>query len=475
MSEEQISALEAENAALRQRVDRLETWAGNVSASIARTASQPAAAPAAPYESPTRRDMLVALGAGLIGGAAAGAAVDYTWRPESHSASNGSAGSTSGSNADYRPRPYRDTVTGMYIAEGFGSMKDEESSRQAIQAAIEAASAAGGGAVLLSGKYTVGPNPDNKTYALYTRDNVTLAGVDWATSQIMLANGANCSVIAGKGDTDANGKLTPTDFFAVRDLTVNGNRTSQDGKVTSHGMYLVRHKHLRVSGVRITACDGNGYHSTGAAPDGGTEVVRPFFVTDLLCDSNNGWGIFSSATNREFHGKGIHVEANGMKGSNEYGGAFLDHSEDIILSLTARNNLGDGIRIHNVEACHYDNLHAFSNDGYGIYVQALVESEGRNWQAAANCGKFTTATYRPAATTTAEVYFAAGGGSYGTSHNSRVDGLHAPGDKTFAGPKPDNRNADWGVYLEDAVDPTTMRITNYVPGDGGLVGALRHA
>lgn len=479
MSEEQISALQAENAALRQRLERLETWAGNVSASLAKSASE--AVPAVPYErddAPSRRDMLVALGAGLIGGAAAGAVVDVAWDPHSqHTAAGTPSGSPPSSSAsgDYRPRPYRDALTGMYIAEGFGSMKDEESTRLAIQTAIEAASAAGGGAVLLSGTYTVGPNPDNKSYALYTRNNVTLAGVDWATSQITLAKGANCSVLAGKGDKDGKGRVSDTEFFAVRDLTINGNRSGQDGKVTNHGMYLVRHKHLRLLGVRITECDGNGYHSTGAVAGQGTEVTRPFFVTDLLCDNNNGWGIYSSATNREFHGKGLHVEGNGMEGSNEYGGAFLDHSEDIILGLTARNNLGDGIWIHNVEACHYDNLHSFSNDGFGIYVQALVGSEGRNWQAAGNCGNFGQASYRPQTTPTAEVYFTARGGSYGTSANSRVDGLHAPGDKTFAGPKPDNRHADWGIYVEAGVNPASMRITNYVPGDGGLRGALHQA
>src|SRR5207248_2073236 len=115
----------------------------------------------------------------------------------------------------------------------------------------------------LSGNYTVAPNPDNHSYALYTRPNVTLAGIDWGASQITLAKDANCSVIAGKGDRDSNGKVADTDFFAVRDLTINGNRSAQSGKVTSHGLYLVRHRHLRLLGVRITECDGNGYHSTG--------------------------------------------------------------------------------------------------------------------------------------------------------------------------------------------------------------------
>lgn len=479
MTENELADLRAENALLRQRLDRLETWAGNVSAGMTTTPAE--AAPVStrqPAESPSRRDMLLSLGAGLVGGAAAGAVVDYAWRPGSRGdvagPSSGPTGSVPGGN-DRRPLPYRDALTGMYIPEGFGSMKDEESTRLAIQTAIDAAAEAGGGAVLLSGTYTVGPNSANKTYAIHTADNVTLAGVDWATSQILLAKGANCSVLAGKGAVDSHGKAVATDYFAVRDLTINGNRAGQNGAGAHHGMYLLRHRHLRLSGVRITECDGNGYYSTGAMPNGETEVVRPIFVTDLVCDNNNGWGISSSATNREFHGKGIHVEGNGVEHSNETGGAFLDHSEDIILSLTARNNRGDGIHIHNVQACHYDNLHSFGNDGYGIYVQALVESEGRNWQAAANCAKFATASYRTQATSTAEVYFAAKGGSYGTSHNSRVDGLHAPGTKSFAGPKPDNRIADWGVYIEQGIDPNSMRITNYVPGDGGLIGAMHQA
>lgn len=476
-----LQGLRAENDALRQRVERLESWASAASTEMARTAQQqaPAAgsatAPAEGAGTPSRRDMLVALGAGIVGGAAAGAIVDYAVNPHSSSGSKG-AGTAPPSqipSAGYRPQPYRDSITGMYLPEGFGTLTDEEKTTEAIQAAIEAASAAGGGAVLLSGSYTVAPNSANKQYALYTRDNVTLAGVDWATSQITLAKGANCSVISGKGDKDANGRVSPTEFFAVRDLTINGNRTGQSGNQQHHGLFLIRHKHLRVSGVRVTQCDGNGYHSTGQVAGQGTEVTRPIFVTDMICDNNSGWGMYSSATNREFHGKGIHVEANGVDGSNEYGGAFLDHSEDLVLGLTARGNFGDGIWIHNVQLCHYDNLHSIGNDGFGIYVQGLVESEGRNWMAAANCAAFKSATYRPQNTPTAEIYFTERAGSYGPSSNSRVDGAHAPGDKTFSGPKADNRRADWGIYLEDGLDPNSMRITNFVPGDGGLSGPIR--
>jgi len=485
VTDDQISALKAANEALQRRVDGLESWAGSLSAQLAGNA---AAATSVRASIPTsvrtdagtenggstsRRNMLIALGAGVVGGAAAGAVVDYSVDPHSSSKTPTSTPSTGGTPTGYRPQPYRDAATGMYLPEGFGSLTDEAKTTQAIQTAIDAASAAGGGAVLLSGTYTVAPSAENKAYALSTRDNVTLAGVDWATSQITLAKGANCSVVSGKGDKDSAGRVKPTEFFAVRDLTINGNRTGQSGNAQHHGLYLVRHKHLRISGVRITECDGNGYHSSGAVAGQGTEVTRPIFVTDMVCDNNNGWGMFSSATNREFHGKGIHVEANGITGSNEYGGAFLDHSEDIILGLTARNNLGDGIWIHNVQACHYDNLHSFGNDGFGIYVQGLVGSEGRNWLAAANCGAFKSATYRPQPTPTAEVYFTARSGSYGTSKNSRVDGVHAPGDKSFAGNKPDNRNAAWGIFVEDGVNPANMRITNFVPGDGGLTGAIR--
>lgn len=476
MSDDELAALQAQNQVLRERVDRLETWLGSVTTGLARPTAERSSARPDGVESPSRRDMLLALGAGLVGGAAAGAAVDYALDPDSSSkpTTAGSAPPTSVP-SDYRPRPYRDVLTGMFLPEGFGSLTDEEHTRAAVQAAIDAAAAAGGGAVLLAGSYTVGPNPDNHSYALYSRDNVTLAGVDWASSKITLAGGANCAVIAGKGEKDANGRVASTEYFAVRDLTIDGNRPAQAGKVTSHGLHLVRHKHLRVSGVRITGCDGNGYHSTGEVAGDGTEVTRPLFVTDLVCDNNNGWGFYSSATNREFHGKGIHVEANGMKGSNEYGGAFLDHSEDIILGLTARENFGDGIWIHDVQACHYDNLHSFGNDGFGIYVQGLVQSEGRNWQAATNCANFKSASYRPQSTPTAEVYFTARAGSYGVSAASRVDGVHAPGNKSFGGPKADNRIADWGIFVERGIDPASMRVTNYVPGDGGRAGGLHLA
>lgn len=365
--------------------------------------------------------------------------------------------------------------TGMHQPEDYGDTTTPESTRAAIQAAINAASNSGGGTVYLPSRYTVGPNPTEPSLALYTRSNVALVGASWGSSQVMLAAGSNCHLLAGAGDLDDKRSEVPTDFVSIRELTLHGNRAQQKGTRDHHGLFAVRHPHLRLSGVRITECDGNGYHSTGGSTlgIGGTQTVRPLWLADVLCDNNSGWGFYSSATNREFHGTGLHAEANGTKGSNEFGGAFLDHSEDLIAGFTARLNHGDGFYIHNVQACHYVDLHAVANDGYGIYVEAMVQSEGRGWQALANCQNFAEAPYRKQATATAEVYFSANSGSYGVSRASRVDGIHAPGDKSFAGPADDNRFADWGLFVENGVDTGSLQLTNYVPGDGGKKGALR--
>lgn len=107
-----------------------------------------------------------------------------------------------------------------------------------------------------------------------------------------------------------------------------------------------------------------------------------------------------------------------------------------------------------------------------MYVESMVESEGSRWQSSGNCQKFATATYRAENATTAEVYFDNQSGSYGVTGFTRVDGIHAPGDKTFAGSLADNRYADYGVHIEVGV-AASLAITNYLAGDGGLVGAMQ--
>lgn len=100
-------------------------------------------------------------------------------------------------------------------ATGLGVANDQP----AIQRAIDACTAAGGGIVYLpKGTYLVGGHASLATTALSLQSHVWLMGAGANVTTVRLANGADASVVSCKeADTD----------LGVSDLTIDGNRTQQ--------------------------------------------------------------------------------------------------------------------------------------------------------------------------------------------------------------------------------------------------------
>ena len=157
----------------------------------------------------------------------------------------------------------------------------------------------------------------------------------------MLAAGANVHVLSGETLVVDNQEES-TDGVSMRDLLIHGNRANQTQNGLHNGLNWRRHQHHSLSHVRIEECDGDGYYSTGKSEVGDllTRVTRPLHHTDVTIERCTGWGYNSSATNRQVHVKGLHVEKCGDPTTGNGGGALLDHSEDIVHGITARQLRG---------------------------------------------------------------------------------------------------------------------------------------
>lgn len=163
-------------------------------------------------------------------------------------------------------------------------------------------------------------------------------------------------------------------------------------------------------------------------------------------------------------------------GSNDFRGFYLDHSECHADGLFADSNYGDAFAIHNVDSCHYDNLHATRNSGLGFWIDALNHSTGKGWVSKMNCTDFGASSYRQNATVKAEYYFDNGTEGYGVTKDSTIIGLNGPGDKSTGGNDIDNRFADYSVYIANGVAANgSFDIAYPKYGDGGVLGTLLDA
>ena len=134
-----------------------------------------------------------------------------------------------------------------------------------IQAALDAASRAGGGRVLLSGRtYTV-----TRTLVIPTR--VTLAGTGAGQTVLLVAPGLNADLARSQGFetlTGTNQAAGPTDVL-LTDLTLDGNQGAN-----TRGNGLSKYGYTwRLVNVVVRNCAGDGIYSEwstyGGAPPGG--------------------------------------------------------------------------------------------------------------------------------------------------------------------------------------------------------------
>lgn len=198
--------------------------------------------------------------------------------------------------ASINPGPVINPLTGMFHAANFGAVGDgSHDDTTAIQAAIDAAAtnAAGtgiGGTVYLNGLYFLISAP------LILKKHVMLRGAGMTATTIKLAVNANCDVIKSFAPATSTG--TNADFVAIKDLSLDGNRTNQSGAGPYYGVNFTTNPltstasadsffdmHHTLDNVRVYRAQDDGFHFAGRSA---IQVINCF------AQQCNGYGFFST-------------------------------------------------------------------------------------------------------------------------------------------------------------------------------------
>jgi len=231
----------------------------------------------------------------------------------------------------------------VFNVDNFGAHGDGVTDdTSAIQAAVNAASKAGGGIVYLpTGTYIVSGNGDPTDGCIELPSNITLEGSGIGATTLKVANGYS-SDITGIVRTPVG---VPTDNVTVENLTINGNQQ--------------------------TAANPNG--ATGGRIFGffcGTEPTSPLFcsnitVNNVEAENNSGYGFDPHAQTYNL------VMSNDISHNNGFDGFVSDHQTNAVYENdVAYNNVRHGFNIvtssSNVSLI---NDTAYSNGGDGVAVQ----------------------------------------------------------------------------------------------------------
>ncbi|GAB3468360.1 glycosyl hydrolase family 28-related protein [Azotobacter salinestris] len=270
----------------------------------------------------------------------------------------------------------------------FGALGDGVSDdRAAIQAAIDAAHAAGGGTVYLpAGEYRVSGGEQGVDGALMMKSNVYLAGAGMGETVVKLLDGWNGDV---NGMIRSSG-TEETHNFGVRDLTLDGNRDNNpEGTVFGFysGYKFGDGADRNVTIERVEAREMSGY---GFDPHGRTAnlVIRDSvahdngfvgFVADHQID-----GAFENnvAYNNDLHGFNVVTSTHDftLTGNVAYGngGAGLvvqrgsydvPHAYNILIDGGSyHDNALEGVLIKLSHEVTLQNAHIYDNGTAGVRI-----------------------------------------------------------------------------------------------------------
>ena len=247
-----------------------------------------------------------------------------------------------------------------YGATGDGTTDDTA----AIQAAIDAASAAGGGTVYLPvGTFLVSYAQLSGTQraALVLKSNVTLQGAGWGATTLALDASEDAHVIVARGLTNAG----------VRDLAIDGNRANQTGSPASGnraaGILVVdTATRFTVDGVHVYDTD-----DYGIGVQLGTASYCRFSNISIENAGSDGMDFKSTSNNSKGNRiENITVRAIGLQGETGEEFAGLDLWGQVTANNVRVERVGSsmvttgrtGIRLHWRDNSHTDplmSLHQF--------------------------------------------------------------------------------------------------------------------
>jgi hypothetical protein len=298
-------------------------------------------------------------------------------------------------------------MANSFNVKDFGALGDGHSDdTQALQAAIDAASAAGGGTVVMpAGTYIVSAQASGS--ALVIKDNVRLEGDATDRATLKLANGSSADI---DGILRANG-----DGIGVSNLAIDGNRAHTTGVVSDLSLgdgaqLTLNYVHatnasgygldLRAEGGQVQAnkayVDYNGLDGVTAAGLVGSAL------NDLIVRDNDGNGLATqgavtvqdiNSTSNQGYGVAVQGDDNGhaaqlISGSitgNRTGGVLIDEASDALVdhlsissnsasAIEVRNSQGTQISTNGISGSRLDNNHPYVllQDSTGTEVRGNV-------------------------------------------------------------------------------------------------------
>lgn len=159
------------------------------------------------------------------------------------------------------PTGTRNALTGWFHADGFGAKGDGVAdSRPAIQAAIDAANAAGGGVVYLpAGVYLLGRG--GASWNLLLKSNVAIRGA--ARDDVTLVQSAGA--VTSERIFSTGGVATSN--VVISSLTIDGNKANQTVNEHRHAVFLQNASQVIVRDVEIYGMSGGGVSLYTACSD----------------------------------------------------------------------------------------------------------------------------------------------------------------------------------------------------------------
>lgn len=262
----------------------------------------------------------------------------------------------------------------------------------AIQKAIDAASAAGGGKVYIPGGTWLVSDSDGSGNALALKSNVTLTGDGAGDSVLKLADGAGSTtnassttsllgVVAGSTVRDAT----------VSNLSLDGNQVNGGGQVSGWSQSGASSTNLLIDGVTATNFSGSGFDLTGASVH---LTVRNSTATGNTSDGFALGGSLPALTfqdNRALDngGNGINVGLGGVAmsltdslASGNAGDGIHVHEESgvdtgffSVIGGDVYGNGGDGVHMRGIEYGGVYRLDIHDNGGSGVNLQGTTHIE----------------------------------------------------------------------------------------------------